>query len=327
MTPAPSGIIPIVVTPFDGNGSVDLARFDLEVEFLTAAGCSWIGFGYGSEVTALSQAELATLVGRAVAVGAGSLHVIGNADLTGGPAGKPAIERMADAGADAVMLRPGLPQDQPVVGTITDAVSGTGVPVILQDAPQNTGVDLPAPTLAQLLIDVPEVVGVKVEAPSPAVKIGELAHLLRRSWRSGGDEANNRDESLPELQDRRGKGVVLGGIGGQDFFHELQRGASGTMPGPAFPEVFRAIHARHEGGDPDGAFRLWSGVLPLITLSLRSPETFLTVQKHILTHRKVLNGSALRPPHVPIDPELIPELERLVDHVGLWELIDECRLA
>lgn len=299
--PPIAGVIPIVVTPFGPDGSVDLRQFDSEIEFLAAAGCEWIGFGYGSEVTTLSPDELTTLIQRTVTVADGALHVIGNADISSVPAGTASVERMADAGAHAVMVRPnglaGLPLDA-VVDTLAGVVSAAGVPIVIQDAPQNTGVELPVPVLTGLLTDA---AAVKVETPSPAAKIGDLRHP--------------------------GSGAILGGIGGLDFFHELLRGASGTMPGPAFPEIFRGIQARHDAGHFTAAFQLWARVLPLINLSLRNPETFLTVQKHILTTRKVLDGSHLRQPHALIDPQLIPELDRLVGYVGLWELIDECRLA
>src|SRR5579875_3165125 len=80
--PAPlAGVIPILVTPFRPDGRVDLDGMDRQVDFLVGAGVGWAGFGFGSEVPRLSDAELDTLVRRTVEAAAGRLHVFSNIDL------------------------------------------------------------------------------------------------------------------------------------------------------------------------------------------------------------------------------------------------------
>ena len=65
-----AGVIPILVTPFTPDGGVSLADLDRQLEFLIGAGVRWAGFGFGSEVHRLGEAELASLVTRAVATSA-----------------------------------------------------------------------------------------------------------------------------------------------------------------------------------------------------------------------------------------------------------------
>lgn len=50
--------------------------------------------------------------------------------------------------------------------------------------------------------------------------------------------------------------TVFGGLGGQYFLQELQRGARGSMTGFAFPEVLRAVRLAWDAGSRDDAGRL-----------------------------------------------------------------------
>ena len=86
------------------------------------------------------------------------------------------------------------------------------------------------------------VCALKIEAVPPAPKVGRVAAL-----------------------DHAGV-AVLGGAGGIDFWHELERGADGTVPGVAMAELFLAVQAHHDAGDRDAARRLFNRHLPLIAL-------------------------------------------------------------
>ena len=88
------GVIPIVVTPFATDGSVDLDQLDAEVEFLVSRGVKWVGFGFGSEVNRLSQADLTAAVSRVVAIAAGPSGVIGNAEMASVSRGLEEVRRV-----------------------------------------------------------------------------------------------------------------------------------------------------------------------------------------------------------------------------------------
>lgn len=305
LLPAPlAGVIPILVTPFHPDGRVDLDAMDRQVEFLVGAGVGWAGFGFGSEVPRLSDAELDILVRRTVEVAAGRLHVFGNIDLRSRAGGIEQARRVAATGAAAALVRPGLPggvEPATLVDTFA-AVAAAGLPIIVQDAPQNTGVELSPVTLARLLTDVPGVAAVKIEPAGAAAKMEQIVEALR------GEE-----------------GVIIGGAGGSGYLHELARGARGTMPGPAHPELFAAVTRLHHEGRRPEAHRLMSRVLPLLELGRRDMDSFLVTQKHVLVRRGVLANAELARPHRPVDRQLTAEVDELLDALELLTLWDHCR--
>jgi dihydrodipicolinate synthase/N-acetylneuraminate lyase len=308
-TPFPPlrGVIPILVTPFAEDGSVDLAQLGAQIEFLVAAGVNWAGFGFGSESHRLAAEELDEATARAVASSAGRLGIVGNAEMRSVAAGVEAVRRVRRAGAQMAMLRPsgldGIGDDE-LFDTVAAVAEGGGLALVVQDAPQSTGVQMSPRLLARLLHEIPGVAAVKVEPPAPAPKMVRILEEL-----SGAP------------------GVIVGGAGGLDYLHELERGAVGTMPGPAYPEIFGAVESLHAAGERREAFRIFSRVLPLMTLCSRDLETFLYVQKHVLVRRGVLRTTHLRRPHRAIDERLSAEVDELMDVLGVLELLEHCRSA
>ena len=302
--PALGGVIPILVTPFAVNGSVDLAQLDRELDFLLSAGIRWAGFGFGSEVPRLDPDELTATIAHAVKHVAGRMGIVGNAEMTSARSGTTAVRRVAETGAAMAMVRPsllgGIGADA-LFDTFAEVATNGGLPIVVQDAPQNTGVILPAVTLARMLVEIPGVAAVKVEPPGPAPKISAVVQALAGR-----------------------PGTIIGGVGGVDFVHERQRGAAGTMPGPAHPEVFELAAIQLDRGERAAAFTTHSRLLPLITLCSRDMDTFLFVQKHILRRRGVLDEPVLRAPHVPIEPGLVTEVDALLEDLGLLEFFDAC---
>ncbi len=300
-----NGVIPILVTAFTDEGLVDLNQMDRQIEFLVGAEVSWAGFGFGSEVTRLAQAEMSTIVGHVVRTAAGRLRIFGNAEMTSISSGIEQVGRVRDTGAQLALVRPsalaGIPQEE-LFETFAAVAEGGGVPIIVQDAPQATGVDLSAATLARLLLEVPGVAAVKVEPMAAAAKISAIVEALNGA-----------------------SGVIIGGSGGVDYFHELDRGACGTMPGPAHPEVFAALGRLHQGGRRAEAIGVLARVLPLLELGQRDMATFLFVQKHVLRCRGVLSTTGLGRPHGRLDPRLAAEIDELLDVLSLLRLFDECR--
>lgn len=302
-----AGVIPILVTPFTEDGAVSLDDMDRQLEFLIAAGVRCAGFGFGSEVNRLGEAELAGLVQHAVATAAGRLLIFGNAECRSVTGGIEQVRRVEATGAQLALLRPGgldgVSQEGMFDAFATVAEKG-GVPVIVQDAPQNTGVDLAPATLARLLIEVPGIAAVKIEPANPARKIELIS-----------DQLGDAD------------GTIIGGAGGLDYLHELQRGACGTMPGPAYPELFAAVGRLHGKGDRGQAHQLMAQAMPLMMLGKRDMDTFLFVQKYVLMKRGALGTIRLGRPHRDLDPHLADEVDELLDVLALLELFDRCRDA
>jgi dihydrodipicolinate synthase/N-acetylneuraminate lyase len=302
-----SGVIPILVTPFTEDGRVSLEDLDRQLEFLIAAGVRTAGFGFGSEANRLSQEELSALLTRAVTTAAGRLTIFGNAEMRSVTGGIEQVRRVLAAGAQLALVRPGglegVSQDA-LFGAFAAVAAQGGVPIIVQDAPQNTGVELTPGTLARLLTEAPGVAAIKVEPADPARKIELITE------RMGG-----------------APGVIIAGAGGADFLHELQRGACGTMPGPAYPELFAAVERLHAKGDRHQAWELMARAMPLIMLGKRDMDTFLFVQKHVLMRRNILRATGLGRPHRPLDPHLASEVDELLAELELLEMFGRCRDA
>jgi dihydrodipicolinate synthase/N-acetylneuraminate lyase len=300
-----AGVIPILVTPFTREGEVDLNALGREVEFLIEAGVSWAGFGFGSEVDRLSGDELTAVVERALATAVGRLGIFGNVEMRSARGGVEQARRAAAIGVELALVRPGRLAGVPEPA-LFDAFAAVaehgGLSIIVQDAPQNTGADLAPATLARLLTEVPGVAAVKIEPANSVRKIEMVVGALGCA-----------------------EGRVIGGAGGLEYVHELSRGACGTMPGPAYPELFAAVTRLHAKGERQKAHELFARAMPLIVLGKRDMDTFLVTQKHVLVRRGVLEHIYLGQPHTDIDPRLPAEIDELLDALGLVDLFERCR--
>jgi 4-hydroxy-tetrahydrodipicolinate synthase len=301
------GVIPILVTPFADDGAVSLDDMDRQLEFLIGADIHWAGFGFGSEVNRFADAELTSVVTHVVAATTGRLMIIGNAEMRSVTSGIEQVRRVEATGAQLALVRPGglegVPQEGLFDAFATVAEKG-GIPIIVQDAPGSTRVDLAPATLARLLTDVPAVAAVKVEPADPARKIKLI---------------------IDSLDGRHG--TIIGGGGGMSYLHELHRGACGTMPGPAYPELFAAVGRLHSTGDRRKAQELMAQAMPLITLGAHDGDAFLFVQKYVLMRRGVISFTRLGRPHRDLDPQLADDIDELLDTLALLELFDKCRAA
>jgi 4-hydroxy-tetrahydrodipicolinate synthase len=205
------------------------------------------------------------------------------------------------------MVRPaglsGYTQDELFHAFAAVAEAG-GVPVIVQDAPQHTGVNLTPQTLARLLVEVPGVAAVKVEAAAPGPKVSAVVSAATGE-----------------------RGAILTGAMGLDWLHECQRGADGTMPGPAFPEAFAEVARRVAAGNSAGAVEIFARILPVTALGSRGLDTFLFAQKRVLVRHGVLASARLRLPQAEPDPRLLAEIDELIDEMALLELPAACGVS
>jgi 4-hydroxy-tetrahydrodipicolinate synthase len=232
----------------------------------------------------------------AVRHAAGRLRLVGNAALTSTRAGVTAVRRAADSGVDLVMVRPwgiGEAGQDALFDALAEVCASSPVGCVIQDAPQNTGVTLQPGTLARLLTEAPGVAAVKVEPRPSAPKIGAIVEALHGR-----------------------PGTVIGGAGASELIFELDRGAKGTMPGPAFADVLGDVCRLYAEGRRGEAAALFRDFLPLAALG-RGMAGFLFGQKYILRARGVLDEPLLRAPHAPIDPRLPGDIDALLEAPAL----------
>jgi 4-hydroxy-tetrahydrodipicolinate synthase len=157
------GIIPAVTTPFDANGAVDTAGLAANVRFLLDAGVHGIvGTGTMGEAGSLSAAERRLVLETVVEAVDGAVPVI--AGISAGTADAAVAFARDAAGVDAVMCLPplGYRADLPELIAFYAAVAeGAGLPLMLYNNPEASGVDLRAEQIVAIAERVPGVVAVK----------------------------------------------------------------------------------------------------------------------------------------------------------------------
>jgi 4-hydroxy-tetrahydrodipicolinate synthase len=251
------GVIPILAMPFEAKGNIDLKALDSEVDFLVTSGVRTIGFGFASEGFRLTAEERDVALRAVTTRAAGRVEVMAHVTSSSLAAAVHQAECARSLGANILMV------PAPAVVQVGEAdqfhyfqalAEAALLPIVVQDAPALTGTTMSVGLLARLLTEIDGVIGLKIEHVPTAPKIAAVVAAIS----SGG-------------------GGILGGAGGSDFFHELERGASGTMPGAGFPDMFLDVLRLYREGDRDGARRLFNRYLPLLVLAQRSLETFLWV--------------------------------------------------
>jgi 4-hydroxy-tetrahydrodipicolinate synthase len=209
-----------------------------------------------------------------------------------------AFARMArEHGADALMVAPpaGLKDLDAVAEYYRTVAAATGLPIVLQDEPVTTQVNMPAPFIAQLCAEIEPIQAVKLEEPPTLPKITRLRALF-------GDRI-----------------AIFGGLGGVYFFEELSRGADGAMTGFPYPEALRAIREHFVAGRRDEARALFYRWLPLIRYETQpgaTPGTAVGIRKEILRRRGWIACALVRPPAPALDAATRTELDELLAAVA-----------
>ncbi|MEO8230107.1 MAG: dihydrodipicolinate synthase family protein [Chloroflexota bacterium] len=290
---SPRGTWFILPTPFDAEGLLDTASLARLVEAAATWGVDGLtAMGVMAEPGSLSAIERETAIRTIFEAAAGRLPVaVGcSAPSVGGVV---AHGRQAEAlGAVALMVAP------PVLVRNLDLLPGfyravaaeVALPLIVQDEPAATGVIVPVSILLASLAAAGART-VKLEDPPTPLKIGRLLA---------------EDPTL----------TVFGGLGGAAALWELERGASGTMTGFAYPEILRAIRLAHETGDADRAGRLFDRYLPLLAYEAQ-PIVGLAIRKEVLRRRGVVSHATTRGPGGPLDGSTLAALDRLLARLGI----------
>lgn len=243
--PAPIlGAVPVIVTPFNDDGAIDLDSLCRQIDFCIEAGSHALAFGMGSESSMLTDAEreqvwrtAATHLNRRIPLVAAPYHPSREGII--------ALAQLArDCGADCAMINPETRRGDALVGLFRDLSEQVGLPLMVQDAQGNA----PVETLLQAVREAPRVICLKIECPGAPHKIGQIVQALK------------------PLADRAI--TVLGGSNGAGLREELERGSVGTMPHPAIIDAFRTVCDRYANGDVSGAEAVYyTSIMPLNRLT------------------------------------------------------------
>ena len=179
------GCIPILVTPFADDGSLDLESLEREIDWVLAEGASGVAcVAIASEGYKLTETERDAVIATTVRRIDGRAPVVASAD---GPGEEPAIDRARRAaalGADALMVLPSYfvkPGPDGLVSYYVRIAEAAGIPIMLQDAPQLTGVSMSPALWARIAESTPRLRYVKAEGtPQGPDDLRDVAAV----WRS-----------------------------------------------------------------------------------------------------------------------------------------------
>ena len=289
------GVVPIPVTTFRPDGSLDLDGLRSQVDFCLEHGADGMLYpGVVSEFYTLTDAERCAAVEQVVDAVSGRVPVA--VGVTGAST-QSALEFTRHAqglGVAAVMTM--VPYVQHFFGPSaafvvehTRRVAEVGVPVIVQNA--RVGYPLGAQALAEVVSAVPGVRYVKEESNPPTHGISAVVKAL-------GDSIEG----------------VFGGIGGVYLVNELDRGAIGTMPSPAFADrVVGAYRAYVDEGAESAQYKLD------VMGSLFTREVLYNVafHKEVLRRRGVIAHTTVRIASPALDDVDLADLDRMCARAGL----------
>lgn len=287
------GVCPIVACPFTQTGEVDLESLERLIDFMADKGCDGVTlFGIAGEYYKLSDEESERMLERTVrAAHRRGLPVIASVTRHATELAVRTARHYQDVGADALMLLPPFflkPGAEALCEHMRQVCRAVDVPVVIQYAPEQTGVTIAPDALASLRRDVPNELYYKIEC-KPAG--GYITAILEAT-----DHA---------------AGVFIGNAGYQ-FIEGYDRGACGMMPGASMCDLYVDMARRYLRGDREGAMDLHGSVLlPMLNHIRQNPEMIILYEKRILYKRGVIASPYCRAPHFKTDPVFDALFEQL----------------
>lgn len=289
------GVYPVLPTPFDASGDLDLESLQRLVRHVVDAGAQgMLVLGVMGEATKLLPAERASAIAAVMESAAGCPVIVGasHASVVGARALAAAA---AASGAAALLIAP--PRldraggDEALVRYFGEVAEAAALEIVVQDHPASSGVTLSVEVLDRLARQVKAITAVKLEDPPTPLKVTRL-------------RAN-----APGLK-------IFGGLGGVFLLEELKRGANGTMTGFAFPEVLSDVFQAHQRGAIDEAEETFFRYLPLIRFEFQE-SIGLSIRKRIYMRRGIIRHDHVREPAPAIDRRTDDELDELMQRLGL----------
>ena len=285
------GVFPILVTPFDDHGNLDLESFDRTVRFMADIGVNGVTIiGVLGESNRMLDVEREQLIKTAVGAAGGRIPVIVGTSYSGTRAtlelsqdGRISRRRRCDGHPPArirAQRRPHLrifSSRWPKVSPFPSSYRTTPPP------PRST-----------------------CPSPSFCVSFGKF-----RSSPASKEEAVPTPPKITALLNGIGDRAVtiLTGLGALYGAFDLARGAHGFMTGFAFPEVLLALVRSAENRDFDTVHDIYHRYLPLIVYE---QQPGVALRKEIFRLRGLIASSYVRHPGANIDPTTADHLKSLL---------------
>lgn len=271
------GVCPIIPCPFDADSRVDLADLERVIHWMAAHGAHAATlFGIAGEYYKLTDEERQRMVPVAVAAAraAGIPLIVSVTDHATNVAIDHA-RQWQDLGADCLMLlpphflKPGAAQ---LVAHMTKVAQAVSIPVMLQYAPEQTGVAIPSDALWSVAQNCSTPIIYKIENRPPGPTISRLAELSAGTAR-----------------------IFMGNAAFQ-MMESQARGCVGLMPGASMTDIYRRAWDALLAGNRAEALRLHQLVLMVLNHIRQDVEQIIHFEKRILRRRGALLSTGSRQP-------------------------------
>ena len=285
----------MLATPFNQNEEVDYESIPNLVGKAISSGCTGVvGLGVMGEAARLTDRER-TKIAEKIINSAENLPVTLGTTANGT---KAMIERSKEAeqvGAAAVMVSaPSMPKSNldALFGYYHQLAEQITIPIVMQDYPQTSGVEMPVDFIVRVANEIPNVKYLKLEDPPTPTKISAIRN---------------------KIQDRMG---IFGGLGGVFLLDELRRGSIGAMTGFAYPEILVQICNEYKNSKSELAEKLFYDHLPLIQFE-QQEGIGLAIRKAGIHHRGLISHPTVRHPAGQLAETTYNELLEMIKRVGL----------
>jgi 4-hydroxy-tetrahydrodipicolinate synthase len=287
------GVFPILVTPFDDEGNLDLASFDRTIRFMADIGVDGVTIiGVLGESNRMKDSEREQLIKTAVFAADDRIPVVVGTSHSGTAVTRDLSQMAESLGAGGVMVTPSrepVPNESRIFEYFAQVSDGISIPIVVQDHPASTQVNMSIDLLLRLVNEIELVSCIKEEAVPTPPRITNLLNGM-----------TNR--SVPILT---GLGALYGGF-------DLARGSHGFMTGFAFPEVLIAMVKAAREKQFDTVNALYHRYLPLIVFE---QQPGVAVRKEIFRLRGLIDTGTVRHPGANIDPQTKEHLAALLNNI------------
>jgi 4-hydroxy-tetrahydrodipicolinate synthase len=295
------GVYPVVSTPFCDDGTVDHGGIERIIHAQIERNIHGVVlFGIAAEFYKLEDEERRRIIETAkdVVDGTDIDLVVSVTDHATDRAEW--FARFAEQnGAKALMLLPPYflgPGAEDLQRHMRRVGKAVDIPVMVQYAPDQTGVSMSPETFVALSEEVETIRYFKIESRPPGPDISRIV-----------DAASER------------VGVLIG-YAGLQMIEALDRGAVGVIPGASISNHYLEVWERYEAGDREGARRKHAAMLPLIAHVVQDIEGFIHYEKRMLADMGLIDSVRARKPAFTPDEHfdlLFEEYYRELGHGGV----------
>ena len=287
-----TGVVPILITPFDSQGRIDVDSLQSLIDFNINSGVHGIGIANGSEIFKLNESERKLVTKIVIDHVAGRVPVIINTGAHGTSLAIQYSKLAQEQGADGLMIIP--PHFFPVgtkqVADYYEAIdSEITIPIFLQDITQSPI----SPSLAlELAKKCQNISYIKVETSPIATKVFKMV-----------------DATKDVL-------TIFGGAGGSYFIEEMRRGAKGTMPFCSQPKEFVEVWNLFQKGNEEEAINVFNKfIVPMSRLEIQTNDLCYHLHKQFLVKLGVIKTAHVRGPTMLPDPISQSEIDEIANYL------------